>query len=60
MNNKNNCSDCGVFEGCLIACYYKNKIEQTNCPCEICLLKTICKKRCSEFMLFVRKILGVN
>jgi len=58
--NINNCSWCNAFEECYL-CYYNTHIntieEELECPCKICLLKTICCEPCDNFSSFSKRVI---
>lgn len=46
--NDKQCIGCGDYENECIIKY----IEKGECPCRICLVKTMCEDACEEFILF--------
>ncbi len=41
-----NCKGClGIINNC----YYSKYVDKFNCPCVICLVKVVCRRRCNEF-----------
>lgn len=50
MQNEENCLSCHTYKRCI----FKNIKHQMNhlCPCEQCLVKSMCIKDCTEFNIF--------
>lgn len=49
VNDKKGCKGCSMLEVmdiCVFNPMYKNRSE---CPCQICLIKSMCKSSCEEF-----------
>lgn len=49
------CRGCAMAEYCYIEPTIKNKkgVLKYQCPCSICLVKTICEESCQDFNLHI-------
>lgn len=49
-------------------CFIKNNLDKgyqtkgrlSDCPCSICLIKSVCNKLCKEFMFHYGKVFGLE
>lgn len=51
--NDYKCIGCNLNE-----CSFKKLYEIDECPCQLCLVKVMCKNICKSFILFYHKILN--
>jgi len=55
------CRGCDSNGSCALNPYYTNKHgNKIGCPCQICLIKGICIKTCSELQAYYNQVVRVD
>jgi len=58
MTNEKECKGCYIEFHCNLKAYYiddqDNKVE---CPCQICLIKGICRDLCNNFIVYRKNLM---